>query len=80
MQANQPQRININSQYLSESQPHKPYIPIELFCPLTKKLMKDPVIIETGRTFERAAIMVFFQNEGLIEPFTRKVLLTPKCI
>ena len=31
-------------------------IPAEFICPLTKKVMMDPVVIEGGNTFEKIAI------------------------
>ncbi|KAG6599092.1 U-box domain-containing protein 44 [Cucurbita argyrosperma subsp. argyrosperma] len=31
-------------------------------CPLTKKVMRDPVTIESGQTFERAAIEMWFNE------------------
>ncbi|XP_020113489.1 U-box domain-containing protein 44-like [Ananas comosus] len=48
-------------------------------CPLTKQIMRDPVTIETGYTFDREAILKWFrecQNNGrkLACPLTRKEL------
>ena len=74
MQANKPRSISIGSH------PDFQNTPIELICPLTKEIMKDPVVIETGRTFERLAIRKFFENEGLIDPVTKQGLTTSKCI
>ncbi|XP_076914324.1 putative U-box domain-containing protein 42 [Bidens hawaiensis] len=34
------------------------------FCPLTKKIMNDPVTIETGVTYERIAITEWFEKFG----------------
>lgn len=48
-------------------------------CPLTKQIMRDPVTIETGYTFDREAILKWFRecrNDGrkLACPLTRKEL------
>lgn len=37
------------------------------FCPLTKKIMEDPVTIETGITYERMAITKWFNNFAIGE-------------
>ena len=49
------------------------------FCPLTRKIMEDPVTIETGLTFERAAIEEWLQrfenlNSPAVCPVTGKIL------
>ncbi|CAA6672473.1 unnamed protein product [Spirodela intermedia] len=36
------------------------------FCPLTKKMMEDPVTIETGVTCEREAILEWFQSDATV--------------
>lgn len=43
------------------------------FCPLTKKIMNDPVTIETGITYERETIVEWFKrsSENVICPTTR---------
>lgn len=48
-------------------------------CPLTKRIMRDPVNIESGATFEREAILKWFKEsdsrgERLVCPVTRKEL------
>ncbi|XP_037433528.1 U-box domain-containing protein 44-like [Triticum dicoccoides] len=48
-------------------------------CPLTKQIMRDPVTLESGATFEREAILKWFQESdssgrSLICPITRKEL------
>jgi hypothetical protein len=48
-------------------------------CPLTKQIMRDPVTLETGSTFERQAILKWFKESDssgrrLICPVTRKEL------
>ena len=40
-------------------------IPEEYKCPITKKLMEDPVIsIASGITYEKAAIINYFNSNG----------------
>lgn len=51
------------------------------FCPLTKKIMEDPVTIETGVTCEREAILEWFQScdpagGAAVCPVTRRTLGT----
>lgn len=39
------------------------------FCPITKKIMVDPVTIESGITYEKSAIVELFEKqEGASEP------------
>ncbi|XP_050237102.1 U-box domain-containing protein 43-like [Mercurialis annua] len=50
-------------------------------CPLTKKVMRDPVSIENGQTFERGAIERWFKEcrengRKLVCPLTQKELKT----
>lgn len=51
-------------------------------CPLTKKVMRDPVTLETGQTFEREAIERWFREckesgKKLVCPLTLKELKSP---
>ncbi|XP_039043433.1 putative E3 ubiquitin-protein ligase LIN-2 [Hibiscus syriacus] len=48
---------------------HKDFI-----CPLTGKLFKDPVTLETGQTFERMAIKEWFNQGKITCPVTGKSL------
>jgi hypothetical protein len=48
-------------------------------CPLSKQVMRDPVTIESGATFEREAILKWFKDNGsggrrLVCPVTNKEL------
>lgn len=48
-------------------------------CPLTKQIMRDPVTLESGATFEREAILKWFKESdssgrSLVCPVTRKEL------
>ncbi|XP_031401154.1 putative E3 ubiquitin-protein ligase LIN isoform X2 [Punica granatum] len=45
-------------------------IPQYLICPLTRPLFEDPVTLETGQTFERAAIQKWFDEGNKTCPVT----------
>ncbi|KAL9655530.1 hypothetical protein ABK040_002197 [Willaertia magna] len=45
----------------------------ELYCPISHQIMKDPVILETGHTFERHSIEEWLLNNNTC-PITRKQL------
>lgn len=49
-------------------------IPQEFICPLTGRLFEDPVTLETGETFERAAIKDWFDQRNRTCPTTGKYL------
>lgn len=55
--------------------------PPEFRCPLSKKLMRDPVIISTGQTYDRSFIQKWLKAGHRICPITQQVLshtlLTP---
>eukprot|EP00298_Acanthocystis_sp_HF-20_P008005 c17410_g1_i1.p1 GENE.c17410_g1_i1~~c17410_g1_i1.p1 ORF type:complete len:361 (-),score=136.52 c17410_g1_i1:61-1143(-) len=51
----------------------KKIIPENFICPLTKKVMADPVMIITGYTFERNAIENYFKSQRIC-PVTRCVV------
>ena len=56
--------------------------PDELFCPITREIMRDPVVAEDGHTYERTAIGKFWTEKGTpISPVTNRPLpsdrLTP---
>jgi hypothetical protein len=48
--------INIAQQFLDEE-------PLELCCPITIEIMKDPVIASDGHTYERSAIEDWFRTK-----------------
>lgn len=47
-----------------------PTIPQEFICPLTGNLFEEPVTIETGQTFERAALISWFEKGHRTCPVT----------
>ncbi|KAF5930143.1 hypothetical protein HYC85_031016 [Camellia sinensis] len=49
-------------------------IPRDFICPLTGLLFEDPVTLETGQTFERAAITEWFKQGYRTCPVTEKTL------
>ncbi|XP_052184540.1 putative E3 ubiquitin-protein ligase LIN-2 isoform X2 [Diospyros lotus] len=49
-------------------------IPKDFICPLTGFLFEDPVTLETGQTFERAAITEWFEQGNETCPVTGKTL------
>ena len=52
--------------------------PIEFICPLTRKVMVDPVVIQSGNTFERDAIEKLFGRGKIIDPITGQRLGSTK--
>ena len=48
-------------------------IPNEYLCPITLEIMKDPVILEDGHIYEKAAIKTWFQKNST-NPLTKKVV------
>jgi U-box domain len=49
-------------------------IPEEFICPLTLSLMKDPVMVQSGRSFERKAIFEWLGRGNNTDPLTRQEL------
>jgi len=41
-------------------------------CPITLDVMKEPVIIQDGHTYEKTAILQHFQRHGYTSPITRQ--------
>jgi hypothetical protein len=49
-------------------------IPQNMMCPLTKKVMVDPVMTKYGHNYERAAILKWIGMRGEVCPMTGKIL------
>lgn len=49
---------------LKENNESNKIIPHEFFCPITLELMKDPVMIEDGNTYERKSIELWLNNNN----------------
>ena len=47
-------------------------VPDFLNCPISDELMEDPVILESGFTYERSSIEKHFQVNGAFDPLTRE--------
>ncbi|XP_073117802.1 U-box domain-containing protein 9-like [Elaeis guineensis] len=58
-----------------------PAVPQHFLCPISSELMKDPVILASGQTYDRAFIQEWLNSGNRICPQTRQVLpntiLTP---
>ncbi|XP_022772111.1 U-box domain-containing protein 15-like [Durio zibethinus] len=49
-------------------------IPHEFLCPITLEIMRDPVIVSSGQTFERESIQKWFDSNHRACPKTRQTL------
>ncbi|XP_021902543.1 U-box domain-containing protein 15 [Carica papaya] len=49
-------------------------IPHEFLCPITLEIMKDPVIVASGQTYERESIQKWFDSNHRTCPKTRQTL------
>jgi hypothetical protein len=47
-------------------------IPEYLLCRITDELMRDPVILSSGFSYERSAILKHFEVNGNFDPLTRE--------
>lgn len=52
-------------------------IPDYLQCKITLDLMEDPVITDSGQTYERSAIEEHMERNGKTDPFTRQPIKGP---
>ncbi|WJX81802.1 non-specific serine/threonine protein kinase [Trifolium repens] len=52
-------------------------VPEEFRCPISLELMKDPVIISTGQTYERACIKKWLDAGHRTCPITQQILSSP---
>ena len=52
-------------------------IPEYLTCRITLELMEDPVVTDSGQTYERDAIEAHIQKNGKTDPFTRQPIKGP---
>ena len=51
-------------------------VPDEFLCPITREVMKDPVIAEDGYTYERSAIVAWMEKGKTSSPMTNGLLNT----
>ena len=53
--------------------------PEVLLCPITRVMFRDPVmVVESGHTYERSAILAHFERNGAKDPLTRRALSSTK--
>jgi leucine-rich repeat protein SHOC2 len=53
--------------------------PEELLCPITRTMFRDPVVVvDSGHTYERSAILSHFGRNGARDPLTRRALSSTK--
>ena len=53
--------------------------PEVLLCPITRVMFRDPVmVVESGHTYERSAILAHFERNGAKDPLTRLALSSTK--
>ncbi|KAB1203541.1 U-box domain-containing protein 15 [Morella rubra] len=50
-------------------------IPYEFLCPITLEIMRDPVIVASGQTYERESIQKWFDSNQWTCPKTRQTLV-----
>lgn len=77
--------LNTDSSKLEENKkPDSPVIPDDFLCPISLELMKDPVIVATGQTYERTYIQRWIDGGNTTCPKTRQKLqnfvLTPNYV
>ena len=48
-------------------------------CPITRVMFRDPVmVVDSGHTYERSAILSHFERNGAKDPLTRRALSSTK--
>ena len=53
--------------------------PEELICPITRNMFRDPVmVVDSGHTYERSAILSHFEHNGAKDPLTGLALSSKK--
>ena len=53
--------------------------PEEFLCPITRTMFRDPVVVvESGHTYERSAVLAHFDRNGAKDPLTRRDLSSTK--
>ena len=53
--------------------------PEELICPITRTMFRDPVmVVDSGHTYERSAILSHFERNGAKDPLTGLALSSTK--
>ena len=53
--------------------------PVELMCPITRTMFRDPVMVfESGHTYERDKVLSHFRRNGARDPYTNCALSSTK--
>ena len=61
------------AKYLDNDRDQRPLeVPDYLKCPISDDLMEEPVVIQSGHTYEKAMITKHFQTSGGFDPVTRQ--------
>lgn len=68
------QRVNSYRRKKRQRMHFRPIIPEHYICPITQELMTEPVIISSGHTFEKSAIVEWFEDGNTINPLTGEQL------
>jgi STIP1 family protein 1 len=55
-------------------------VPQYLICPITDDLMEEPVVLQSGFTYEKCNIQKHFSVNGNFDPMTREVIEPGKLI
>ena len=51
-------------------------LPIECFCPISKKIMKEPVVLEDGYTYEKVEIISWLMKNNNRSPVNGKIIIS----
>ncbi|THG20853.1 U-box domain-containing protein 11-like isoform X1 [Camellia sinensis] len=78
-------KLNTNRNHMEENKkPDSPLIPVDFHCPISLELMRDPVIVATGQTYERSYIQRWIDCGNTTCPKTQQKLqnltLTPNYV
>ncbi|XVE79592.1 hypothetical protein DITRI_Ditri14bG0071100 [Diplodiscus trichospermus] len=66
-----------SGQATTDGNPKTPVIPDDFRCPISLELMKDPVIVSTGQTYERSCIEKWLEQGHGTCPKTQQTLSSP---
>ena len=62
--------LQTKQRYRHEESSNSLDVPDYLKCAITDELMIEPVLIESGHTYEKAMILEHFKKSGAIDPIT----------
>ena len=67
-------RSDLNRYFFEENSHKKEAIPEFLLCNISLDLIRDPIILESGITYENQYIQAHLDKNGLTDPVTRETL------